>query len=650
MGTGGAHERRTTQPGSGCGCHENFIQVAVQQSVLGVSAVARNEIMRAPSFGLPSILRLEQVLSRRKLRFVFQPIADCGDGRVFGYEALMRGPDGTDLASPERLLEVARYAGMSMTLETVACEEAVRQFAALGLGGNVFINLSAPTLGVFADAQGGSLVKTALRHGIAPERIFLELTEHERVTDVAQFAAQMEVLRGQGLKLAIDDFGDGRSSLRLWSELRPEVVKMDAYFAKGLNKSHRKLAILRHTQELADLLDTPLVVEGIETPEELRLIRDLGCRFAQGYLLGRPSEAPDDRISTAALDALAASSLELQPQRPQRASLIETVESLCVTTPAVRAGDTCEHVLQLFGRLDEAHAVAVLEGERPIGLINRQRFIDRMSKPFHVDLFGRRPCALFMDSNPLRVDRYSSIESLTMVMLGENQRYLTDGFIVTDRGGYFGLGTGERLVRAVTERRIEAARLANPLTCLPGNVPITDHIRRLLDARAPFHAAYFDLNNFKPYNDLYGYWRGDEMIKLASAVLVRHCDSRCDFLGHVGGDDFVVLFQSRDWEMRCRRILDEFDRRARDLFDLAELERNGFMSEDRRGFAAFFPLTSISVGVVSVPAGCDATPEAVASSAAEAKKAAKRSGDHFAATSQPETGRSGRRFEHAAVA
>lgn len=606
--------------------------------------------MNATSFGLPSILRLEQILAKRKLTMVFQPIGECADGRVFGYEALMRGPAGTDLVSPERLLAVARYAGMSLTLETVACEEAVRQFAALGLGGQLFINMSAPTLAAFAQANGGSLVKMALRQGISPERLFLELTEHERVADVAAFAAQMEAMRSHGMKLAIDDFGDGRSSLRLWAELKPEVVKMDAYFASELRDSHRKLAILRHTQQLAELLDTPLVIEGIETPEDLRLVRDLGCRFAQGYLLGRPAEAPGVEISSAAREALARPALELQPSRPQRAPGIETVETLTVCVPAVRAGDACASVLELFSRLDDAHAVAVIEGDRPIGLINRQRFVDRMSKRFHVDLFGRRPCSLFMESNPLRVDRYSSIESLTTIMLGENQRYLTDGFVVTDRGAYFGLGTGEALVRAVTERRIEAARLANPLTCLPGNVPITDHIGRLLAARAPFHAAYFDLNNFKPYNDLYGYWRGDEMIKLASAVIVRHCDSRCDFLGHVGGDDFVVLFQSPDWELRCRRIIEEFDRRARELFDASELARNGFVSEDRRGFSAFFPLTSISAGVVSVPAGWGASPEAVASCAADAKKAAKRSGDHFHAALTAGLAGSGCGFEHAAVA
>ena len=103
-------------------------------------------------------------------------------------------------------------------------------------------------------------------------------------------------------------------------------------------------------------------------------------------------------------------------------------------------------------------------------------------------------------------------------MSGDDLRHLYEGFIITEDGRYAGLATGESLVRAVTERRIEAARHANPLTFLPGNIPITEHIRRLLDSKVVFAAAYFDLNNFKPYNDLYGYFMSPEEIASAAAV------------------------------------------------------------------------------------------------------------------------------------
>ena len=79
------------------------------------------------------------------------------------------------------------------------------------------------------------------------------------------------------------------------------------------------------------------------------------------------------------------------------------------------------------------------------------------------------------------------------------------------------------------------------LTFLPGNIPISQHIERLLKKRVLFVACYADMNNFKPFNDYYGYWRGDEMIRLLARIAMEQCDSQRDFLGHVGGDDFVLL-------------------------------------------------------------------------------------------------------------
>lgn len=142
------------------------------------------------------------------------------------------------------------------------------------------------------------------------------------------------------------------------------------------------------------------------------------------------------------------------------------------------------------------------------------------------------------------------MERLLGSLTSEDQAYLREGFIVTERSRYVGLGTGDRLVRAVTEARVEAARHANPLTFLPGNIPINLHIQRLLEGRAGFVACYADLNNFKVFNDHFGYWRGDEMIRLLARLTVAHADPYVDFVGHIGGDDFLILFQSSDWRER----------------------------------------------------------------------------------------------------
>jgi len=227
---------------------------------------------------------------------------------------------------------------------------------------------------------------------------------------------------------------------------------------------------------------------------------------------------------------------------------------------------------------------------------------------------------------PRLIERDHSVDELVGILTSEDQRYLADGFIVTDNGRYVGLGTGDQLVRSVTETRIEAARHANPLTFLPGNIPISQHIERLIKKKVRFVACYADLNNFKPFNDYYGYWRGDEMIRLLARLAMEQCDPQRDFLGHVGGDDFMLLFQSPDWRARSERLVQAFNTQALSLFDAQARDAGGIEAEDRHGSLRFFPCTSVSIGAVAIDGGRFSRAEDVANLAALAKHDAKRAG------------------------
>jgi len=233
---------------------------------------------------------------------------------------------------------------------------------------------------------------------------------------------------------------------------------------------------------------------------------------------------------------------------------------------------------------------------------------------------------LHANTEPRIIERNHNVDELVGILTSDDQRYLVDGFIVTENGRYEGLGTGEQLVRSVTETRIEAARHANPLTFLPGNIPISQHIERLLGSGAEFTACYADLNNFKPFNDQYGYWRGDEMIRLVARICQAHCDPRRDFVGHVGGDDFILLYQSDDWQRQCQAIIDEFAQQAQTLFDESARLAGGIEAEDRFGVRRFFAMTTLSIGAVRISPRLFSNSEQVASEAARAKHDAKTNG------------------------
>jgi diguanylate cyclase (GGDEF)-like protein len=493
----------------------------------------------------------------------------------------------------------------------------------LGLHGKLFLNVSGDAL-VYAWNMRGGALHFILDGGLSPNRIVLELTEHERIDDPALLHELLQDLRRMGLQFALDDFGDGRSSLRLWSQLQPEIVKIDKYFVQGVQDDAAKCASIKALVQLAEVFGARLVAEGIETEAEFAVVRDLGVSLGQGYLLGRPDAAPPGQLPPTVVSLFQTHKIAVFPETVRLPIRSASTGQLAIHAPAVAPSVQNDRIARLFSEHPDLHALPVVEGDRAIGIINRRAFMDRYAQPYQREVYGRKPCTMFMNDRPLLLEKSTPLESLTQVLTGEDQRYLSDGFIVTDEGRYAGIGTGESLVRAVSEIRIEAARYANPLTFLPGNIPISEHIARLLASRASFTACYFDLNQFKPFNDRYGYWRGDKMIKLAAELIARHCDPLRDFLGHVGGDDFIVLFQSDDWRLRCEQIVVMFNLEARQLYDAEDIANGRIRGEDRHGNPAFFPATTMSIGAVQASgSGRFTNHEDVASAAAAAKHQAK---------------------------
>lgn len=563
---------------------------------------------------------VEQALQPGQLRSVFQPIFSSTSGEVLAHEALMRmqGPP----VSPLAILDQARLCGRLGEVETLAARVAAATFDSK-CNGLVFINLSSHAI-LQGEIRPHQVLGCLIDSGLDLGRFVVELTERDIVEDAAQLAEALAYLRARGVRLALDDFGNGHSNFELWHELAPEFVKIDRFLIDGIATGPARLAIVKALVEVGAALGTELIAEGIEREDDLALVRDLGIGFVQGYLLGRPSAELHHGPSAVIREMC--TRVPVRP-RPARVSGVRQISAahLLVEAPVLMPRHTNEDVENVFRMNPALHALPIVDDDnRPLGLINRRDFSEALARPFARELSGRKSCRTWMHENPIVRELSDEISALADILLGEDQRYLADGFVITEGGRYRGLGTGQALVRRVTEMRIEAARYANPLTLLPGNIPITEHIGRLLDADNAFVVAYCDLNHFKPFNDQYGYFRGDQMIRLMADVHLHNLQPHLDFLGHVGGDDFVVVFQSGDWHERCLRIVSEFNAAAQHLFDAADVARGMLHGEDRSGRAATFPLTTLCIGVVHVPPSHFADPEEIASIAAAAKRRAKR--------------------------
>jgi diguanylate cyclase (GGDEF)-like protein len=569
------------------------------------------------------------------LHAVFQPIVQAVSAEMLGYEALIRGPAGSPYASPEALFRLAQNPAGTIALEMHAARTALAAWGALDLPGKLFLNFSPLTLRHLL-AERGSGLSMLLGAGISPTGIVVEVTEQTPIGDAASFGQAMAVLRELGMQYALDDFGTGHANLDLLAHLSPQFVKIDKSLIRGIASCSRRLEILRGVLRMMEAFGGRVIAEGIEDEEELAVIRDLGVAGAQGYYLGRPHAEPPAQAGIHVRRVLTSRQIAVFPQMVRSGWSGITAGRLLRAAPAVLPDTANDDVLRVFQSQPELQAVAIVdEDEKPLAIINRQSFMDRYAAPFHRELYGRKACISLANREPACFDLDAGLEAMTQILAGENPRSLADGFVITSHGRYMGLGTGADLVRAITEVRMEAARYANPLTFLPGNIPLNQHIDRLIEAGNAFYACYVDLNHFKSYNDKYGYWEGDEMLKGAAAILTEACDPARDFLGHVGGDDFLLLYQSADWAERVGVAIRRFNDAARDMYTPADRAAGGIHAEDRNGQPVFFPPVSMAAGVVRVEAEAvsglqRAGSQQIGAAAAAAKHEAKRAANGLA--------------------
>ena len=237
----------------------------------------------------PEAQLLNLALAPQGLHAVYQPIVRLEDFHVVAHEGLMR-VSGSAI-SPLVVLDAARRQARLGELEIAAARVVVAQYDSASPDEHLLINVS--THAILQDAiRPQALIDTLSEAGVDLRRFVIELTERDIVENVSRLGEAIGFLRANGVRLALDDFGMGHSNFELWLELAPEFVKLDRYLIDGISRSPGRLSIVKALVQVADSLGTDLIAEGIEEWSDLEVVKDLGVRFGQGYLLGRPQSQP----------------------------------------------------------------------------------------------------------------------------------------------------------------------------------------------------------------------------------------------------------------------------------------------------------------------------------------------------------------------
>ncbi len=543
---------------------------------------------------------LEGIIREKSITPVYQPIVNLRSGRIMGYEALSRGPADSPLHFPTKLFSVAIASNRLLALEQVCREAALRHITTLGVNQRLFLNMNAEVV-KDPDFRGGLTKALLIRHGLNPDQVTFEITERTAITDFESFTKSLNHYRQQGYSIAVDDAGAGYSSLEAIATLRPNFIKLDRSIVSNVDKDPLKQAMLDAMVKLAAVINSKIIAEGIENAEELSVLISKGVHYGQGYLLARPC-FPAPEISPEVLEMIAEFNFQdMQVKSRSRKGLGVSIGEIVEQVPTFSPNTTVNTIEDVF-TTQPVNGIVIVDGSRPVGLLMKDKLYYQLGTNYGISLYYRRPVERVMDKNPLIVNAELPLEAVSQMAMSREESHLYDLILVVQDDKFAGVVSVMTLLNKITNLQIRRAHNSNPLTGLPGNLVIEDKLKELIQAKEPFAVMYLDLDNFKAYNDKYGFEHGDKVLLVTSQILsqsIGKAGSADDFLGHIGGDDFIIITKPENVPGIADYILNVFDREIRGLYQPDDLAQGYIEGKNRKGQPEHFSIMSISIAAVS---------------------------------------------------
>ncbi|HCE68115.1 MAG: hypothetical protein A2X82_18285 [Geobacteraceae bacterium GWC2_55_20] len=627
---------------------QNGVQFQYYSEALNQKAVERLSIETG----------LLRAIEENEFYLCYQPKMAINGRDIIGMEALVRWQrPGHGTIPPDRFIAVAEENGLIVRLGTYVLKEACRQNKAWQDAGmqklKVAVNLSARQLrdNAFVPLVTQILAET----GLDPRCLELELTESALMGDSSDTICKLLRLKEMGISISVDDFGTGYSSLSYLKHLPIDTIKVDRSFVRDIVNDPDDAAIVDAIVAMAHALKLNVIAEGVETAEQLEFLRQRKCQQAQGYYFARPLDPQqfeafisqgrslgDMTVSTpeASSGQVAESVLpgpeELSGNVCGGEAVVESagteyIGDISIAVPPANPGDNLAAVLKRFQGDPALQVLPVVDDGQAVGIINRSTFLEEHvigmnGFAFHIN--HSRKMRDLMAPIRLVLEADVRIRDAARAFQSREPDVRVDNICVTRSGIYHGVVDVNRFISAITDINLTLAKGANPLTGLPGNESIQREINERLASGEDFDIAYIDIDNFKPFNDYYGFQRGDVVIKTIGEIILAVTQSSGEglhcFCGHIGGDDFIIITGPHHAEYISSRVINTLERHLPLFHGEEDFVAGCYSAVNRKGEEETFGLLSISIGIVNTRLTPVSSYAQLASISTEVKKAAKK--------------------------
>lgn len=534
-----------------------------------------------------------------KVDYAFQPIVNIGTGFVVGYEALLRDTDKCGFKTIFQLFDEAFRDGALYALDLELRNKAFEKFGLINDGSfKLFYNLDNRLL-LMPDYSFGNTCKIAKKYGIDEEQICFEISERGTLYNPSGISNIINSYKQQGFEIALDDFGTGVSGLKLLYYSEPTYIKLDKFFITDINQDSKKRHFCQTIIDMAHVMGMQVIAEGVENQKEYYICKDIGVDMIQGYFVAYP----ETNMSLLKFGYEKIQQLYKDDRRGD--NIVKITEQHLTWIEPLNLNSTLYDLFVYFRNHPYALFIPIVdEKNRFVGIVEevdiKQLSYSQYGLALAKNSSINKNIKPYIKKN-LCVNIDWGIDKILQTINYDDGDLL--GVFVLRDDKYMGFVNIKSLLQLSHLQNIEIAKDQNPLTKLYGNIKIQSFIVDALSVRDEiYHLVYFDFNDFKPFNDKYGFRVGNRAILMFADILKKYKNPNI-FIGHIGGDDFFMGFCCYEYEKVFELtsiIMQEFKKIVKTLYIEQDLSNDCICTKDRFGIERKFGLLGVSCAVVEV--------------------------------------------------